>query len=561
MPIKKLKPIIFILFILTSYCLQSQTVHMGLKTDIDGQDFNDYYTPFTYKSKNHLTVRLNDKYEYGHYCSLDGKLHDGYLSLNEDKIKVKESRDTNFPKSFKAKELVYIKIGIDSFTSSSNYFYKKRISKKPRFIQYLGKGNGYVYGKFFDISKKKISEYYVVRLEKEGSVWQNFYDKKKFNLRCLKYFGHLPEVKKKIEKEKLTIDDIPNIIQMSIYYEKLQYKTPLYFDDYWQELPSKEKKRYKAFVTKKTDSIYTIEYYSNNSKIYRINYSSLYPKIKNGEFTSFFKNGNTRRIINYRNDSIKSVKIFNDDKTLIKHFKYIKVSKESLIKHGSTRYSRNSRNPILNPPSIKTPVLILDNKGNNVVTKIGEFSISEKDPNSNQNFTDTYSNNKKIKSYKLVNNDTVFQTIKPGTINLITLQTKLNDALNEEKFPQALKDNVQGTILLSVLINPKGYLERCFLLNKLHPELDNFIVSFLENKLLEGARFRYKFKKIRPKGYYTTIIPIEIINNRFYRPPSVYNNNFWFMDHMQMHQQMMQQQQMMMMQQQQIMQNISPPSF
>lgn len=544
-PFKNLVTLGLVLF---SFICQSQSIKMGLKTDIDGQDFNDYYSPFTYQSKSHLTIRLtdNDKYEHGQYCTLDGKLHQGYLLLDEDNIKVKESRETNFPKSFKAQELIYIKIGIDSFTSSSNYYYKKKLSSKPRFIQYLGKSKGYVYGRFFNISTNKISTYYVVRDSSEKSVWINFYDKKKFNRRCLKYFGHLPQIKKKIEAESLTIKDIPNIIQMSIYNDKLIHKTPIFFDPYWQELPSKEKSSYKAFVTNKTDSIYTIEYYSNNSKIYKINYSSFYPKIKNGEFMSFFKNGNTRRIIKYRNDSIKSVKIFNEDEKLIKNYIYTKTPKESIKKNGAIRSSRYGNNPFIkNLPYIKTSILLLDDKGNNIVTKVGQFSISEKDSNTNQTYTDLYSNNKKIKSYKLINNDTIFQTIKQGTINLITLQTKLNYALEEKKFPQALKDNAQGTIFLSVLINPKGHVEQCSALNKLHPELDNFVVSFLEDKLLEGAKFRYKFKKIRPKGFYTTIIPIEISNNRFYRPPPA-DYNYWFMQHMMMqHPNMMQHPHMM----------------
>lgn len=155
--IQNLKRFSVLSFILLSISLSSQSIEMPPITDIDGQDFDYYYNPLNYNSKSNLTVNYHKKYEEGVYVDNSGKKTKGFIKLDENNIYFKKNLN-EFQKSIKTKNIKYVKIGIDSFFTASNFYYDNWLRKSPEFLQFIGKVNDFYFAKHYKISKQSVVE-------------------------------------------------------------------------------------------------------------------------------------------------------------------------------------------------------------------------------------------------------------------------------------------------------------------------------------------------------------------------------------------------------------------
>ena len=112
--------------------------------------------------------------------------------------------------------------------------------------------------------------------------------------------------------------------------------------------------------------------------------------------------------------------------------------------------------------------------------------------------------------------------------------------MEEKDYKEALSVNAQGQILVSFVIDNKGYMVDYAILNSIHPQLDRLVKGFISQKLSESAMTRHKFKpykKDKTKRFCEFVIPFRFSINRFYRQANYYyDNNLW---QMQMYQQQM----------------------
>lgn len=158
-------------------------------------------------------------------------------------------------------------------------------------------------------------------------------------------------------------------------------------------------------------------------------------------------------------------------------------------------------------------------------------------------YTSTYSAKELSSVYRIMGKDTVFQVANPDYyFKIKSLQKKYDYFMSEKKYDNALSENAQGIILVSLLIDRKGYVIESTVLNKIHPELNELVDKFISSRLLVGAEYRYRFKpykRDKVKRYCEVVIPFEFNVNRFYRRPVNYNHfNHWYFHNQMMHQQM-----------------------
>ncbi|MEN8137591.1 MAG: hypothetical protein ABFR62_04085 [Bacteroidota bacterium] len=530
--------IVFSIILFATVNLVYSQVQVGLKFDINGVPFNGYFDPLSYSPKKNLTViHRSDSYEVGYYYDSFEQKKEGLIKFENDKIYFKKY-DLDSRDKIKPSEIESFVIGVDSFFVVSNFYYKNKIKTEPEFVKYITEFNDFTFAKHYHFTsglgqayamRPPIIETFLVK-EKGGTVWVNFQDNNIFKERALKYFGHIPYLEEKITSGSYTSKDMLSMIKIAEYYYKYQNSELICYDKYWQEINNSEKAQYTARITSYNDSIWTLDYYNDSIKLYTANYSSFYPNTKDGEFTSYFSDGKIRQIIRYKNNKAKEVRILDKKGGLKRHYGYQK------------RFNPNSSKVNFDIKYIS----VADSIGDNLIEK-GNSNTSQivVDDFDNYVYNREYYNKELVTSYRLSNGDKVFQLTDPAyNFKIKSLQKKLNIYMLDKKYNKALSVDAQGVILLSLVIDKKGYPVECKALNGIHPEIDKLVDGFVKEKLLPTSEYRHKFKaykKDKTKQFLEVVIPIVFSTNRFYRTPVNYFNNF-----NNMHLQMQMQQQMMM---------------
>lgn len=436
----------------------SQNINVGLRTDASGRSFNDIYTPFSYQTTNQINIKFGDNYSEnfieGVITKVDGTARSGFIKIDDNNIYFRDSikfmrytpdehspttKASSLPENISAKEFAYLTTKIDSFISSSNFIKKKKLSKRSTLIQYLGTSNGYVFGRYFKITFNDFQEQvFLVKENKAGAIWRNLYIKKETISTYLKYFGHVPNLKQKIESKSISKKDLPSFIQEAIIYNHHKEQSPIIFDQYWHKLASKQNGKSKAFVTDVKDSIYTLDYYQDSIIKYQVNYSNVYPKIKNGLFTVYNDDGTILKTVFFKDNDPKEVKIFHKNKTLLKHYTYttdsinspysIKLFEKFGVHNRKYEFLKNSNNRQL---------------------------LTFSDPITNEEYKEELKDSVSLNTFKIKNSDTIFQLNELQKLNLTKLQSKLKRFHNKYFFKEAIFKNVQGTVFISVTIDPK----------------------------------------------------------------------------------------------------------
>jgi len=526
------KPIfISIMLLVTFYSTYSQ-IPVGLKYDCNGYAFNGYYDPLTYSPDKKISIVHNsDSYEVGYYYDTVGNKINGLIKFENEKIFFKKG-NAEFRDKIKPEQIKNFVIGVDSFFVISNFYYKNRKMTDPEFVQYITAFNGLTFAKHYKFTsgvsqqityQQPIIETLLVKA-KDSTAWENFPDNSRFKESALKYFSHIPYLKEKINSGKYQSKDMLSIIKMAEYYDKYQNSNDIYYDKYWQEVIDIRNSKYSAKIIDLQDSIWTFAYYEGTVKLFIANYSSFYPNNKNGDFISYYPNGEIRQIITFENNQPKHVKTFDNSGSKKRQYEYVKT-KDS-----------NSNEFILN----SFYLAVIDSLGNNIIDSgvVKNFKIT--DIISQVSYFVSFNDSELISSYRISNEDTVFQITNPDNdFKIKSLQREFESFMYEKKYDNALSVNAQGSVLISFVIDKKGNVVNSTILNVIHPEIDTLISDFITSRFIPGALYPFKFKPYnlnKTKQCIEVVIPIEFSVNRFYREPVNYNqfNNMYWMNQQQM---------------------------
>lgn len=527
-----MKKVLFFLILLLSVKFTFAQIPIGLKFDLNGEPLNGYFDPLLYSPKRIISnVHNSDSYEIGYYYNNSGQKVEGLIRFENDKIFFKK-KEEDFRIKINPEEINHFTIGVDSFFSVSNFYFKNRIKEKPEFVQYISEFNGYTFVKHYHFTsiiaqqtgQPPIIETFLVK-EKDSLVWVNFPDNNNFKGRVIEYFNHIPYLNKKILSGDYKSEDMLSIIKMAEYYSKYNNSELILYDKYWQETRDINKSEYTALITNKVDSIWTFEYYNDTTKLYQGNYSSFYPNTKNGEFISYYPNGEIRQITYFLNNKPQEVKTFNKFGLLSTYYQIIEnKNKSSTKKNADYKY-----------------ITVNDSLGNNILKSNDISELNVYDKFNNTTYTTIFDKNEIKSRYRLIGTDTIF-TISNSRYNLKikSLQKEFDFFMEPRKYDEALSHNAQGIILISLVIDKRGYVKQSVILNGIHPEIDKLVTSFVKSTLSSEGFYQHRFKPFKSnktKQFCEFVIPIEFSINRFYKQPVNYNyfNHF---NQMQMQQQM-----------------------
>ncbi|MCB0807618.1 MAG: hypothetical protein KDC05_17620, partial [Bacteroidales bacterium] len=502
----------FLLFFINTN-LSSQ-IPVGLKHDINGIPFNGYFDPMIYSPDEKISSTINEfSYERGYYFDASGNKVTGLIKYEENRIFFKEGKK-EFRDKIKADEIKNFVTGVDSFFTIDNYIFENKVKTDPVYVHYISSFDNFTFVRHYSIrremNKPIVFTFYLFK-ENTTDVWQSISNETEFRTEALKLFNHVPVLNEKITAGKYGLNDMMTIIKTAEYLDAFENAKPIYFDIYWQETGDPERASYNALITDVNDSIFTFEYYHQNRKIYTVNYSSFYPNIKEGDVTAYHPNGQIRQIATFEQNKPTEVKLFDINGGLYIHYKYVETE-------GKRRKDTNLHLEYL---------FVADSLGNNILVKGKKSSVTAYDAVSDATYTTQFYGHQIIACYRVVENDTIFQMTDPGfNLSIEEFQNVFNYYISKKDFEDAMEENAQGIILLSLLIDDKGYVQEGRILNNIHPQLDSIITNLLSERLIEGASFRYSFKPYRrnkERRFCEFVIPVELNINRFYRSSPNYN--------------------------------------
>ena len=523
---KKLVCILFIITVILNAVL-SQEKYFGLKFDVNGEMIFNQLNPLTYSPEKRVQVIHNSSsFEKGAYYTLNGEKVDGYIKYENKKFWFKMNKDDSKLK-MEPENIKAIVIGIDSFFVTSGFTFRGVLRKNPELIQYIAETDNYTLCKYYHFSSDMAQGYlgadpltisYLIQNKSDGS-WETVpSNRNEFE----KYFKTVFSIDylndKEDNKQDDTQDEFSYIKRIDYQY---RYKTGqlIYFDRYWNELRDMNKFAYYGQIKTFSDSLLTISYYnSDRIKIYEIDFKSVYPFIKHGESKEYDSLGR-----------IKQVTLYKDD---------LPQQLTSYYENGITQFVIDysyTNEDVLENYYVKT---LNDSTGSNILID-GSTQYNLRDELCDRTCELTISNNQ-FEDITFKNfNYTFHQLCNPvKNYNISALKNSIKQYFNDHTYDEAIMDDAQGYILISILVNDKGMVITSKSLNKLHPQIDKLVNDYLWEKLSIGTREKMRLKRIKlneSKLYYEVIIPIEFSINRFYRPQrAYYYDNMWQMRQMQM---------------------------
>lgn len=509
-----MKQLLLSFLILATNTLYSQE-NIGFYTDLNGILLEGFYNELTYSPNYQLAIVHNvTDFELGKVeLNTDSTLN-GYVKFVGKKIEYKRHQFADEIK-IDIDSVENIVIGIDSFFISSEFYIQKNgmskyiEEKEP--VQFITKFGDYVIAKHYNWSSR-MQETYLIR-NKLDNYWVSIpKDAYSFKSTINEYFGHIDYIKQKVDSEELDSDDLYTIIKIAEYDYKFNNSEIIYLNRYLQEVEDQNDSKLSIKIIDKRDSIYTLNYFVDSKLLYQGNYSSFYPHRKNGEFITYYENGNVRNITEYQNNKLIISKEFNQNKTL--HYSY------------SLEQIESGFDKII----VKKFIEINDSLGTAIPEVNGLKSDSFNDLRNKSRVYRTFEKGRLIQTYSLNGNQKIYQIERDKYESKLNhIQSRLSKFLLEKKYPNAVKDNAIGIALIAFKVDESGRTEYK-LISPLHPELDELINEFLEDTFGESAEYRIRFKRHKigsDKVSYEVVYPICFIINRYYHETESYYNHDW----------------------------------
>jgi len=528
----KILSIAFFFFIININMSHAQ-IEVGLMHDLKGVPLNGYFDPIIFSSqKTVYSTPIPDSYELGHYYDSSGVKINGLIKFDQKKIFYKKNKNDK-KITIEAGKIKSLIVGVDSFIVVKEKLINNVNTSEPQFVKYLASFDNYIFAKhyhFFSNMQRGMGaasasyESYLVK-HKDSLIWDKFSTETAlFKYQAMKYFGHIEPIKAKIEANKYSEEEMESILKMAEYYYKHKNFESIYYDIYWQETRNVNRAVYFAKIIDYNNSSWTLAYSNKDYKLYQAKYTSFSPNEKEGEFSCYYPNGNLRQVIFYVKNKPTEVKIYNTNGVMISNFQFVK-GKDNLWSEPT--------------PKIKY-LVFLDTLGNDILKNNPNASVNITDHFNHETYTYRFENNELVSCYKLLNGDSIFHSTDINyNFDDEKLQEKFISFIKDKNYDEAVSENAQGTILVSLLMDADGNPLKYNILNKLHPQLDSLVEQFIKIKLSPtgASPLQLKaYKKGKLKRSCEILIPFEFSINRFYREPVNYSH--FYQNHWQIHQHM-----------------------
>ncbi|MGF1637610.1 MAG: energy transducer TonB [Cyclobacteriaceae bacterium] len=510
-----------LLSLLTGYCLMAQesksNYEIGYYVDthkntIDG--FSEYdYSP---KPDFGLSYYALDNYMPGYYYSADGYKLNGYLKQDYKTLyfKINNSNPDEIGHVIRPENCLGFVIGVDSFAVINNVKVQRDLigsrSKGEEYARVIGHQNGLT---FFEHKRIKLNNTIVSHIVKSDTsdIYESFPKiERSFKEIALVYFGEVELLKNGIEQYKYLESDLPKMVKILKYYQTCQQQGKIYFNANWDEIERADKSSYHAEILSINESEIHIKYTTKDGlSLYEGYFSSLYPHIKQGEFTFYYPNGNKRK-----------TEIYNANKPTNGKTYYFngKLRQEYVIKNG-TRHFENVYDVNENP--------ILDALGNGVENFYDNILKRE--------IIYTYKNHSLVSAYfEDENNRKVYQ-LSEKNAKIKSIKTFQKYFIKNYTYPEnSLKKFNQGYALVRCIIESNGIVSDLQIIKSLDTDSDLIINSALSKFKIKA---HWKPGKSEGKAIAQEIVfPINFSIRNYSKPQYYFHHNYMFMDHMIFHQ-------------------------
>ena len=493
---------------------------IGHYRDLDAKPLHGYYDKLDYEPNNVISFTHNsDSFEKGKVYYKSGKTEETLIKYQDNKIKV-ENGDKVI--TLKPDEILGVTIGIDSFFVAKNFEVQGSLglvtTPAPEFMQYVATVNGVLFAKHYNFVNMGNNPVQVSYHFKKGGAtkWTRFpKKKKKFVLLANELFQSAPHIHKLLLSGSLDQTDVMMLIKSTEYHEKFLHKDTIFYDQNWQETQS-DVAHYYANIIEYDNGGWVLRYANkSNKKLYEGRYSRFFPHQKDGAFKSFYPDGSLRKVTTHQNGELIEVQTYYQGGQLHERYRFSSM--------------------VMNQREI-TRIRLLE-----ILDKNGDpFPNSENwletiELGSDEKLVNEYSKKEVTSSYLLRGNKKTYLISNPYySFKINKIQKALNSHFNLFNFEDAAFDNAQGSLFVKVDINEKGEVITSKVLNGLHPDIDEELARFADDKL---KRIGFKpYKVNNEKVQATFIIPFRFGINKFYRRPYYYDHH-WHM-HWMMQQQM-----------------------
>lgn len=503
---------------------------VGYLFDINATPIEGYYNQLFYQPKQKIEIiNQQNSFAPGSYYDTSGQKINGFIKYENKKIWFKKGLKMA-TKKLKPIEINTLTIGVDSFFTIKNFRYKTSLRKKHEFVKYLGEINDYKVVNYYHFASDfalqgtpDLTETVLVK-GKNDTVWNKFPKKNSdFKKLALKHFGQVPYLKLRIEAGDFTRDDLKQLVKSTNYYNKYLNSEPIYFNRYWKESQTSKQGGYTATIKSLQDSIWTIEYFKDQVKLYEMSYSSIYPMIKTGDCKAFYTFGKIKQANSYEDNKLLSVQTFDQEGNLERYYEYKEDQGDEL-------------DYIIHPIISKAYKYHHINKGHVPLDSLS-YSTKLNDTILKRELVQKFENYKLVESYFWKDSCKVYQIVDPMyKFKMKKAQAAFTFFINTKKIDLQKCANTEGLILVKIRTDKKGYIEKYEILNKIHHRLELLLINFLENQ--QGAndcpKLRFKpFKVGKEKVACEFVIPFDFSTKQFYKTPVSY---FWHHNHFLNHQ-------------------------
>ncbi|GEM_PF-3159437 len=450
-------------------------------------------------------------YRYGYYYDLDSnKIEKDIYGSNFLGSFSYDVPDKKRDKSISADECLGFVIAEDSFTVMRNFKVATKMGElsvsEYRFLNVIDHIPGYTFYQYQ-------SSDFLYQPEKNSLPVPFPKSKKKLALFCQEYFSEFPIIINQIAKEKITDDNVNEIIRMIDYQVRHNKGLKIYFDQYWNEQKNEKDHYYYAIVDDIKDDIWYLTYYDQHgTKIMTGGFSSLSSMKREGSFTWFNKNGMQRKSNTYVDGELKSQKHFYDDGSL-----HYSMEMDDQTWKYSEVYDRQKKQ-ILNSQGSGTE-LYLDQTNQREIKKV-------------------YSNHFLISaSYVNSQGHEIFQVAEKNA-KIKSLKSRITEFSTQFEYEREwAEDRLQGNYLIRLIINPNGNIIDFEILHSVDEKMDRQVIYATQMILYKEYPVWKTAKMGKDDVFAEVVLPINFKIVNFYN--TYYNHNpFWMHHHHMMMMQM-----------------------
>lgn len=473
---------------------------------------------FDPKEQFFVKFTIGEKYTPGYFYSKDLKRTSGLLKYSQDLARPTFKSD----KYSEVREILpnecsgYV-IGTDSFGIITNFNVERTLggfkSNRREFAEVIENVGNLVFYKHTRVGMNNIVYTYLVKADKAEEYISFPRTANKFKETCLPVFGEFTTIKEQIEQGKYNADDIPIMAKMLKYKWNFDHKERIYYTSSWDEVDEAEKSCYYAVIESIKDSIFHLNYFTNNDlPLYEGNYSSFYPEKKTGEFNWFYPDGKIRKTILYQNNTAQLMTLFypNGNKQAEYYTDYI----NTFVKQA---YNINGEK-------------LIDSTGNGI--QLVYDSIT------NRQLTFEFTR------HRLVSSSYIDQFGR----KLFQRCERNAEIINSKQFQKQLSKKVEyplnsigkyehGIVLVKCIVEPSGLVSDMRIIKGLNTECDSLVLAYFS--IMTKEKTWTPAIAAKQKVIQEIVIPVDFAISGFSRYSTNYNY-FWMQNNMLMQQNMMQ---------------------